>query len=428
MQILEERVEQAVVANPDITVADTAVYQYVWGPEGSGSPILRDENLDPGDPGSDDDCTEDPGTGSQRLFYTFMPNYMVTAMVDTSGAVAERYVYDAYGTPTIYNPAMSSTVTESSSKKNPIRFSSYYYDGVKGASTEWASCLYHVGHRSYHPTLGRWIQKDPLVLTGPSGGYQDGMSLYAYCDSSPISRRDPTGLMSEEECRFRLELLDQAAGGPGKASGVYGGNAGCHGETVRRRIKELIVGIHAPEIREMIDRFRNENITLKDSIVLGPLELSAVQGLTVSQAIYYPRLPKLRMQFFIKASFTIKYGRSKCKNGGTQYYLSESWAGELGVHGYKGIGKKVGPKTRFTLPVLETMKECPDQKVSTSCSSGVKFTARASLISASCKYEFGKGWSCGGGIRLRYKNIASIRVTASGVYTCTRTELQGPKP
>jgi hypothetical protein len=38
----------------------------------------------------------------------------------------------------------------------------------------------------YHPTLGRWLQRDPI-------GYADGMSLYEYVRSSPCGWRDPSG-------------------------------------------------------------------------------------------------------------------------------------------------------------------------------------------------------------------------------------------
>jgi len=39
----------------------------------------------------------------------------------------------------------------------------------------------------YHPTLGRWMQRDPI-------GYADGMSLYQYCRSGPLVSVDPRGL------------------------------------------------------------------------------------------------------------------------------------------------------------------------------------------------------------------------------------------
>ena len=45
------------------------------------------------------------------------------------------------------------------------------YDAVTGQ--------YHFWARTYSPTLGRWLQRDPL-------GYVDGVSLYEYAVSDPI--------------------------------------------------------------------------------------------------------------------------------------------------------------------------------------------------------------------------------------------------
>jgi RHS repeat-associated protein len=42
-------------------------------------------------------------------------------------------------------------------------------------------------YRNYHPTLGRWIERDPA-------GYVAGANLYAYCSAGPASAVDPTGL------------------------------------------------------------------------------------------------------------------------------------------------------------------------------------------------------------------------------------------
>ena len=62
---------------------------------------------------------------------------------------------------------------------NEILFCGYRFDPE--------SHLYHVRRRMYHPTLGRWLQRDPL-------GYVDGMGLYEYCASLPIRAFDPLGL------------------------------------------------------------------------------------------------------------------------------------------------------------------------------------------------------------------------------------------
>ncbi len=144
-------------------------YQYVWSLRYIDAPILRDENTD-----ADDVCDD------ERLYYCTDANMNVTSLVDASdGSVVERYVYDAYGKPTIYNSDWSATVTWANSEQNEILYAGYRYDPETG--------LFNVRYRYYHPTLGRWVSRDPA-------GYIDGMSLYEYVGGSPVNAYDPYGL------------------------------------------------------------------------------------------------------------------------------------------------------------------------------------------------------------------------------------------
>ena len=61
---------------------------------------------------------------------------------------------------------------------NDILFTGHRLDGESG--------LYYALHRHYHPTLGRWISRDPK-------GYVDGMGLYEYVGGHPGVGIDPLG-------------------------------------------------------------------------------------------------------------------------------------------------------------------------------------------------------------------------------------------
>ena len=138
--------------------------QYVWSIRYIDAVICRfyDANTD--------------GLDIETLYYCNDANMNVTTLVNTSGAVQERYEYDPYGKVTIYNSDWSATVTWANSKKNEVLYCGYLFDTETG--------LYHVRRRMYHPTLGRWLQRDPLR-------YVDGMSLYEYVMSLPTEEADP---------------------------------------------------------------------------------------------------------------------------------------------------------------------------------------------------------------------------------------------
>jgi len=117
----------------------------------------------------------------------------VTCLVDTGGDALERYIYDAYGTPTVLDADWSADADNVSDYMNNILFAGYCYD--------WETGLYHVRLRPYHAPLGRWLVRDPL-------GYFDGMSLYEYCHSRTNWERDPFG-----NATGRVNKLKEMLGG-----------------------------------------------------------------------------------------------------------------------------------------------------------------------------------------------------------------------
>ena len=63
--------------------------------------------------------------------------------------------------------------------RNSIGYCGYIFNEDSG--------LYTVRFRTYSPTLGRWLERDPA-------GYVDGVDLYEYVRGGPIDAADPLGL------------------------------------------------------------------------------------------------------------------------------------------------------------------------------------------------------------------------------------------
>ncbi len=137
--------------------------QYVWDPLAMDTLVERDSN-------------PINGNLTLRLYAQQDTNGNVTALVDTSGNVLERFVYTPYGQLTVLSPTWS---TLGSDAYNWLYlFQAGRFDPASG--------LYDFRNRDYAPILGRWLQQDPV-------GYVDGANLYDYLADNPVNYVDPMG-------------------------------------------------------------------------------------------------------------------------------------------------------------------------------------------------------------------------------------------
>ncbi|MCK5912179.1 MAG: RHS repeat-associated core domain-containing protein [Caulobacter sp.] len=102
----------------------------------------------------------------------------IIAETNENGAVTAKLTYDEYGVP------------------GPGNVGLFQYTGQVYLS---GPDLYHYKARAYSPTLGRFLQTDPI-------GYDDGLNWYAYVGNDPLNNADSNG-RETKQVNVNVDLL-----------------------------------------------------------------------------------------------------------------------------------------------------------------------------------------------------------------------------
>ena len=115
--------------------------------------------------------------GSSSGYYLNDEQGSIRYLTGSDGSIRNHYRYSAFG----------ESITAEETVPNRLKYNAQMADELTG--------LYYLRARYYNASLGRFTQEDVI--------YNDGLNLYAYCNSNPVMYSDPSGF-AKETCKSKV--------------------------------------------------------------------------------------------------------------------------------------------------------------------------------------------------------------------------------
>ncbi len=135
--------------------------------------------------------------GGQHYSYLYDGKGNVDGLIDDAEVMVAGYVYSPFGR----------LLTKTGTLDQPFRFSTKAFDEQTG--------LAYYGYRFYAPSVGRWINRDPIGEVG-------GINLYGFVNNNPVNGNDINGLIDPLSFRKFPDFHYYGNwGGPGWTAGEF---------------------------------------------------------------------------------------------------------------------------------------------------------------------------------------------------------------